>query len=115
MCNFDQTPLRSRGYDSAMPDTKTHPTPRLGKSSQPPLAYPGAAPDSERAKRPRLAEPPPNDQELTAGDRVQGLGNFGKPTGEVGTVEQANAEDAVVKWDDDGRMRLRQPWLKKLK
>jgi hypothetical protein len=45
---------------------------------------------------------------------VEGLGNFGKPTGELGTVEQANDDDAVVKWDDDGRMRLRQPWLKKL-
>jgi hypothetical protein len=36
------------------------------------------------------------------------------PTGELGTVEQANEDDAVVKWDDDGRMRLRQPWLKKV-
>jgi hypothetical protein len=32
----------------------------------------------------------------------------------LGTVEQANDDDAVVKWDDDGRMRLRQPWLKKV-
>ena len=31
-----------------------------------------------------------------------------------GTVEQANEEDAVVKWDDDGRMRLHQPSLKKI-
>jgi hypothetical protein len=36
------------------------------------------------------------------------------PTGQLGTVERANEEDAVVKWDDDGRMRLRQPWLKKV-
>ena len=28
------------------------------KSSEPPLAYPGAAPDSERAKKPPLPEPP---------------------------------------------------------
>jgi hypothetical protein len=42
------------------------------------------------------------------------LGNFGKPTGEFGTVEQSNEDDAVVKWDGDGRMRLRQPWLKKV-
>jgi hypothetical protein len=29
-------------------------------------------------------------------------------------VEQANEEEAVVKWDDDGRTKLRQPWLKKV-
>jgi hypothetical protein len=34
--------------------------------------------------------------------------------GELGTVERANEEDAIVKWDDDGRTRLHQPWLKKL-
>jgi hypothetical protein len=51
---------------------------------------------------------------LTPGDRVEGLGNFGKPTGEFGTFERANEEDAVVKWDDDGRMRLHQPSLKKI-
>jgi hypothetical protein len=51
---------------------------------------------------------------LNPGDRVEGLGNFGIPTGELGTVERANEDDAVVKWDDDGRMRIRQPWLKKL-
>ena len=38
----------------------------------------------------------------------------GKPTGELGTVEQTNEEDALVKWDDDGRKRLHQPWLKKI-
>jgi hypothetical protein len=32
---------------------------------------------------------------------VEGLGNFGKPTGQLGTVGRANEEDAVVKWDDD--------------
>ena len=36
---------------------------------------------------------------------MEGLGNFGKPTGELGMVEQANEDDAVVKWDDDGRTR----------
>jgi len=41
-------------------------------------------------------------------------GNFGKPTGELGTVERTNEDDAVVKWDDDGRTRLHQPWLKKV-
>ena len=51
---------------------------------------------------------------MTPGDRVEGLGNFGKPTGEIGTVERANDKDAVVKWDDDGRTRLHQPSLKKI-
>jgi hypothetical protein len=87
-------------------------TPKLRKASQPPLSYPGATPDSERAQRPPLAEPSAANEELSPGDRVEHLGNFGKPTGELGTVEQANEDDAVVKWDDDGRMRLHQPWLK---
>ena len=86
---------------------------KLRNAPQPPLSHPGATPDSERAKKPHLTEPPPSDQEAIPGDRVEGLGDFGKPTGEIGTVEQANEDDAVVKWDDDGRMRLRQPWLKK--
>jgi len=80
---------------------------------QPPLSHPGAIPDSDRAKKPPLAEPSATGEELNPGDRVEGLGNFGMPTGQLGTVEQANEDDAVVKWDDDGRMRVRQPWLKK--
>jgi len=88
--------------------------PKLRRAPQPPLSYPGAAADSDRTKKPRLAEPPANDQDLKRGDRVEGLGNFGKPTGEFDTVEQANEDDAVVKWDDAGRMRLHQPWLKKV-
>src|ERR1039457_5486559 len=88
--------------------------PKLSKFSQPPLSYPGSTPDADRAKRPALAEPSATGPELTLGDRVEGLGNFGVPTGQMGTVEQANDEDAVVKWDDDGRMRLHQPWLKKV-
>jgi hypothetical protein len=92
----------------------SNPTPKLRKAPQPPLSHRGATPDSDRAKRPPLAQPPPPDQELSPGDRVEGLGDFGKPTGELGTVEQANDDDAVVKWDDDGRTRLHQPWLKKV-
>jgi hypothetical protein len=92
----------------------SNPIPKLRKAPQPPLSYPGAAADSDRAKKPRLSEPPANDQDLNPGDRVEGLGNFGKPTGEFGTVEQANEDDAVVKWDDAGHMRLHQPWLKKI-
>ena len=88
--------------------------PKLRKASQPPLSHAGAIPDSDRAKRPPLSEPSATDQELTRGDRVEGLGDFGKPTGEIGTVERSNEEDAVVKWDDDGRTRLHQPSLKKI-
>ena len=47
--------------------------------------------------------------ELSPGDRVEGLGDFGVPTGEFGTVRQVNDDDAVVKWDDDGSKRLHQP------
>ena len=90
------------------------PIPKLRKAPQPPLSHAGAIPDSDRAKRPRLSQPSATGEELTPGDRVEGLGNFGKPTGEIGTVERANEEDAVVKWDDDGRTRLHQPSLKKI-
>jgi hypothetical protein len=90
------------------------PIPKLHKAPQPPLSYRGATPDSDRARKPRLAEPAATEQELNPGDRVEGLGDFGKPTGEFGTVEQANEDDAVVKWDDDGRKRLHQPSLKKV-
>ena len=69
--------------------------------------------DSDRAKKPPLSEPNAGDQELKPGDRVEGLGDFGKPTGDVGFVERANAEDAVVKWDNDGRRRHPQSRLKK--
>jgi hypothetical protein len=89
-------------------------TAKLRKAPQPPLSHPGAIPDSDRAKRPALADPPGTDQPLNPGDRVEGLGNFGKPTGEFGTVEQTNEDDALVKWDDDGRIRLHQPSLKRV-
>ena len=90
------------------------PIPKLRKAPQPPLSHAGAIPDSDRAKRPPLSEPSATGQQLNPGDRVEGLGNFGKPTGELGTVEQTNEEDALVKWDGDGRKRLRQPSLKKV-
>jgi hypothetical protein len=88
--------------------------PKLHKAPQPPLSHPGATPDSDRARKPALAEPSATGDALNPGDRVEALGDFGKPTGEFGTVEQTNEDDAVVKWDDDGRVRLHQPWLKKL-
>lgn len=97
-----------------MPHITKDPAHALPKAPQPPLSHPGATPDSDRARRPPLADPSATDQELSPGDRVEGLGNFGRPTGELGTVEQANDDDVVVKWDDDGRVRLRQPWLKKV-
>jgi hypothetical protein len=78
------------------------------------LAYQEATPDPDRAKKPLLAQPPPQESELNPGDRVEGLYNFGTPTGKLGTVEQSNEEDAVVKWDDDRRTRLDQPWLKRV-
>jgi hypothetical protein len=93
--------------------TSNHKKTRLRRAPQPPLSKPGAPPDSDRARRPPLVDPADNGQELVPGDRVQGLGNFGIPTGEFGTVEQANEEDAIVKWDDDGRVRLHQPELRK--
>jgi hypothetical protein len=96
-----------------MTPLNTKSIPKLRKAPQPPLSYPGAPPDSDRAKKPPLGERRVTE-ELNPGDRVEGLGNFGKPTGEFGTVEQANEDDAVVKWDDDGRMRLHQPSLKKI-
>jgi hypothetical protein len=88
--------------------------PQTAQALQLPLSYPGATADSGRARKPPLAELSATDQELHPGDRVEGLGNFGKPTGEFGTVEQANEDDVIVKWDDDGRMGLHQPWLKKV-
>ena len=88
--------------------------PKLRKAQQPPLSHTGATPDSDRAKRPALVEPAATKQDLNPGDRVEGLGNFGLPTGEMGTVEKTNEDDALVKWDDDGRMIIRQPWLKKI-
>jgi hypothetical protein len=88
--------------------------PKLSQAAQPPLSYPGAVPDSDRAKKPALTDPPATDQKVNPGDRVEGLGDFGKATGELGTVERTNEDDAVVKWDDDGRTRLHQPWLKKV-
>jgi len=82
--------------------------------TQPPVSNSGAKPDVDLAMKPPLVSPSAATEELKRGDRVEGLGNLGKPTGETGTVERANEEDAVVKWDDDGRVRVGQPWLKKI-
>jgi hypothetical protein len=37
---------------------------------------------------------------------VERLGNFGKPTGELGRVEQPNEDDVLLEWDNYGHMRL---------
>ena len=87
-------------------------THKLAKVPEPPLSHPGAVPDSERPKS--HGSTPPLGEEVVPGDRVEGLGNSGRSTGETGTVEQANEDEAVVKWDDDGRERLSHPWLKKI-
>jgi hypothetical protein len=100
--------------DNRTPHINSKPLPKLSEAAQPPLSYPGAVPDSDRAKKPALADPPTTSQVLNPGDRVEGLGDFGEATGELGTVERTNEDDAVVKWDDDGRTRLHQPWLKKV-
>ena len=90
------------------------PAPKLRKAPQPPLPHARAAPDSDRAKRPPLAEPSATGVELNPGDRVMSLADFGKPTGEFGTIEKTNEDDALVKWDDDGRTRQHQPSLRKV-
>lgn len=87
---------------------------KLRRSAQPPLSHAHGIPDSDRAKSPSLDRPSAPRVELNPGDRVEGLGDFGRPTGEIGTVERTNDDDALVKWDDDGRVRLAQPWLKKI-
>jgi hypothetical protein len=108
-----QTTALGREYVD-MPDIGIKRTPKLRKAPQPPLSHPGAPADSDRAKKPALVDPFAANQDLSPGDRVEGLGDFGIPTGEFGTVRQVNEDDALVKWDDDGRARLHQPSLKKL-
>jgi hypothetical protein len=55
--------------------------PKLRKTPQPPLSHAGAIPDSDRAKRPPLSEPSATGEELTPGDRVEGLGTLRKADG----------------------------------
>jgi hypothetical protein len=77
------------------------------------MSHPVATPDSDCAKRPLLADSSANEHELSSGDRVIGLGDFGKPTGEFGIVQQANEDDAEVRWVHDGRVRVHQPSISK--
>lgn len=112
--NHDQPDAGFQFMLTRMTHSAIKPIPRLRKAPQPPLSSAGATPDSDRAKKPSLSEPVSAEPELKPGDRVAELGEFGKPTGEFGKVERSNEEDAVVKWDDDGRKRLSQKSLKKL-
>ena len=96
-----------------MPHVRNKRIPKLRNAPQPPLSHRGAPPDSDRAKKPPLVDPSGTDRDLSPGDRVEGLGDFGMPTGEFGTG-QVNEDDALVKWDDDGRIRVHQPSLKKV-
>jgi hypothetical protein len=86
---------------------------KLRKAPRPPLSRPGSVRDADRAKPPTLSEPD-NREEKEPGDRVEALGLFGKATGQIGTVKKTNEDDAVVKWDDDGRTRRLQSSLKKV-
>jgi hypothetical protein len=97
-----------------MTDITNNAIPKLDKALQPPLSDRGATPDSDRAARPPLAVSPSTDEEINPGDRVMGVEKSGKPTWDFGTVEQTNEDDAVVKWDGDGRRRLHQESLKKI-
>jgi len=51
------------------------------------LSYPGATSDTDRAKKAPLSESSATDEELSPGERVEGLGSFLELTGEFGTVE----------------------------
>jgi hypothetical protein len=107
--------IRALGKKSVkLPHIGKKPAPKLRNAPQPPLSHRGAPADSDRARMPPLVEPSGTGPELGPGDRVEGLGDFGIPTGEFGTVRQVNEHDALVKWDDDGRIRVHQLSLKKV-
>jgi hypothetical protein len=112
MCNPDQSKQPFSTMLCVMASTKLLPS-KLSKAPQPPLSQIGSTADSDRARRPALSEPD-NREEKETGDRVESLGDFGKATGEIGTVKETNNDDAVVKWDDDGQTRRRQSSLKKV-
>ncbi len=60
-----------------MPDSTNRPIRKLRNTAQPPLSHRGATADSDRARKPALAEPTATGQQLCPGDRVEGLGDFG--------------------------------------
>jgi hypothetical protein len=113
LINIDQPQTRT-GLENGNMSRIDKRVPKLRRAPQAPLSHPGATADADRAQSPSLDRPPGPDPDLIPGDRVQGLGNFGKLTDAFGTVERTNEDDAIVKWDNDGRARVRQPWLKKV-
>jgi len=58
-------------------------------------------------------DPDPAEQQLKPGDRVEALGNFGKPMGTFGTVETVEEYSVAVLWDGDVHMTLGPAWIKK--
>jgi hypothetical protein len=87
---------------------------KLRDVSRPSLAYPTELPELDPAQRPPHSEQSAGKQELNPGDRVEVLGSFGKPTGELGTIRETTEDNAVVKWDNDGSTILRLPLIKKI-
>ena len=68
-----------------------------------------------RMRPPPLVIPPlTNDPPVKRGERVEEIGAFGAMTGEKGTVLSAGADQAVVKWDGDGKELLNQRYLTKV-
>jgi hypothetical protein len=85
------------------------------ENMQPPPSYKGARDEFDGPQRPALAAPPlTGEPPVVRNDRVEERGAFGSLTSEIGTVLAADAEQAIVKWDDDGRELLRQRYLQKL-
>ncbi|MGA8151766.1 MAG: hypothetical protein WB952_12510 [Terriglobales bacterium] len=70
-------------------------------------------PSGAPARHPPLPETSTTEDELKPGDRVEALGNFGKPLGTVGTVQEVDEDGVVVLWDNDARMKLGRAWVGK--
>jgi hypothetical protein len=94
---------------NARADLTTDSAPKRRDVSQLSLVHPiaNSQPDPH-------SEQSANNQELNSGDRVESLGSFGKPTGELGTIRETTEDNAVVKWDGDGSTSLRLPLIKKI-
>jgi hypothetical protein len=99
---------------NARVETTTDSASKLRDVSRPSSAYTSEIPEQDPAHRPPHPEQSASTQELNPGDRVEVLGSFGKPTGELGTIRETTEDNAVVKWDDDGSTILRLPLIKKI-
>jgi hypothetical protein len=60
----------------------------------------------QRGKRLMLVQLNPPPSKPNPRSHADRSGNFGKPTGELGRVEQANKDDLLVEWDGEGHIRL---------